>query len=241
MFGNNPKRPPEKGDGSTLLVQEIFPTLQGEGPHTGRESIFIRLGGCNLACDFCDTEFENFEPWSLDEVVDEVVDLSQNSERGQQAEPALSYAPCERQHVAQRGQSLIVITGGEPLRQNIVPLCERLIANGYTVQIETNGTLWRDLPTAVEIICSPKATDGRYHTLRPDVLARVTALKFIISTDRAPYNTLPPFAQEAPTWLQPMDEGDAIKNQRNLDYAIELAMQHGYFLSLQTHKLFNLD
>ena len=44
MFGKNPIRPPEKGNGSTLLVQEIFPTVQGEGPHTGQPSVFVRLG-----------------------------------------------------------------------------------------------------------------------------------------------------------------------------------------------------
>ncbi|CAN0594227.1 unnamed protein product, partial [Ectocarpus sp. 12 AP-2014] len=59
MFGDNPIRPPEKGDGLHLMVKQIFKTLQGEGPHVGTPSIFVRLGGCNLACDFCDTEFEN--------------------------------------------------------------------------------------------------------------------------------------------------------------------------------------
>ena len=44
-----------------FFIQEIFLTIQGEGPMVGIPSIFIRLGGCNLACKFCDTEFESFK------------------------------------------------------------------------------------------------------------------------------------------------------------------------------------
>ncbi len=134
MRGKNPIRGPEKGDGSTLLVQHIFPTLQGEGPYAGVPAVFIRLGGCNLACAFCDTEFESFREIRLGEIVERVLSFS-SDERGQEAE---------------RGPfKLIVLTGGEPLRQPIGPLCAALIEAGFTVQIETNGTLWRDLPPEV--------------------------------------------------------------------------------------------
>jgi 7-carboxy-7-deazaguanine synthase len=200
-----------------LQVQEIFPTLQGEGPHTGVPSVFVRLGGCNLACHFCDTEFESFREMTLDEVLAEIQSLTEDSRK------------------------LVVITGGEPLRQNIVPLCQLLIDAGYLPQIETNGTLWRDLPQGVDIICSPKAAGGEYHPLRADMLARVTALKFIISKTCVPYNTVPYHPHNIPIWVQPMDEYDAGKNAENLDYTIQLAEQHGYKLSLQTHKLFALD
>ena len=76
MFGKNPIRPPEKGDGSILFVQEIFPTLQGEGPLAGVPAVFLRLGGCNLACSFCDTEFESFKEWKLEDIIAEVKKLS---------------------------------------------------------------------------------------------------------------------------------------------------------------------
>jgi organic radical activating enzyme len=219
MFGNNPIRPPEQGDGSGLKVVSMFATLQGEGPFAGHPSVFVRLGGCNLACDFCDTEFESFHDMHLQEILGKIETLAGNSHR------------------------LVVITGGEPFRQNIRPLCEALLAQGLRVQIETNGTLWRDLPSEVDIVCSPKVSGGSYHLLRPDLLARVNALKFIISATHPDYRAVGEVGQAThniPVYVQPMDEGDAAKNAANQALALELAMAHGYRLSLQTHKLLGI-
>ncbi len=219
MFGTNPIRAPEKGDGQLLQIQEIFPTLQGEGPYAGMPAVFVRLGGCNLACHFCDTEFESFNEMALDEVIEEIHALSDSV------------------------RNLTVITGGEPFRQNITPLCEQLVDTGYLVQIETNGTLYRELPEAVEIICSPKAPNGRYHPLRPDILARAKALKFIVSAEEGPYHQIAEVGQSEygiPVYVQPMDEQDEEKNTANQAYALELAMKRGYRLSLQWHKILNI-
>lgn len=216
MFGKNPKRAIVKGDGSLLHIQEIFPTVQGEGPHTGVPSVFIRLNGCNLACEFCDTEFEDFQEHDLDDVLQTVENFSAD------------------------GRKLVVITGGEPMRQNIAPLCQALLEEDYQPQIETNGTLWRELPQGVDIICSPKNTGNAYHPIRPDLAARVTAYKFIISKNLPAYQTVPNFDHTAPVWVQPMDEYDALKNQQNLDYTLQLAAENNYKISLQTHKLFKI-
>ena len=78
MLGDNPKRGAVKGSGQYLDIQEIFPTIQGEGPRVGTPSIFIRLGGCNLACTFCDTEFESFSNRAVDDIVTQVMDFSLN-------------------------------------------------------------------------------------------------------------------------------------------------------------------
>lgn len=223
MHGKNPIRPPEKGDGSTLQVVEIFGTLQGEGPFVGQPAVFLRLGGCNLACAFCDTEFERFEPMGLVALLEHIT----------------------REAGVPRVRDLVVITGGEPLRQNIVPLCEALLAQGFRVQIETNGTLWRPLPEGVNIVCSPKMTDGRYHKLRPDMWARVDALKFIVSAADPSYRTVGDVGQaEAgraiPIYVQPMDEGDPAKNAANTAHALALAQANGYRLSMQMHKLWGI-
>ena len=78
--------------------------------------------------------------------------------------------------------NLIVITGGEPFRQNITPLCEELLKQGFQIQIETNGTLFQDLPEKVDIICSPKNPTGKYYPVRSDLLPKISAFKFLIAS-----------------------------------------------------------
>jgi len=225
MYGQNPKRPPQKGDGQTLQVKSIFPTLQGEGIYTGWPAVFVRLGGCNLACDFCDTDFEDFTGLSLEVILREVEALARNGDGAWV-------------------RKLVVLTGGEPMRQNIVPLCDALLEKGYKVQIETNGTIYRPLPDAVDVICSPKlASKANYTPLRPDILPQVDALKFIISTTHQGYDVIGDVGQaaEMPIYVQPMDEEDEAKNLANRELARHLADEHGYRLSLQTHKLLNIE
>ena len=230
MYGNNPIRPPvsksqKGGDGSSLDVKHVFPTLQGEGPFAGHPAVFVRLGGCNLACHFCDTEFEDYTEYSLAQLLERVKTLALNED-------------------GRRVRNLVVITGGEPLRQEITPLCEALIADGFAVQIETNGTLWRELPRPVHIICSPKNTGHGYVPVRADLLERISAFKFIIASGDARYNHVGDVGQGAyniPVYVQPMDEYDAVKNKQNRALALELAERYGYILSLQTHKILGIE
>ena len=224
MFGNNPKRPPTGGDGSLLYVQEIFPTIQGEALNTGIPSVFIRLGGCNLACNFCDTDFENFTELKLENVLNQITELSNNNE-------------------GKRTRNLVVITGGEPLRQPIILLCNQLIALGFKVQIETNGTLYQPLPEVVQIICSPKVVKGKYIKPNPELLPRITAFKFLISDNIEGYNQVVELGQSKyniPVFVQPMDQCDVELNKKNLQLAIDLAMNYGYRLSYQMHKIIGI-
>lgn len=221
MFGKNKILKAENHSGDHLEIVEIFPTLQGEGPYVGYPSVFVRLGGCNLACAFCDTQFDEFKTIAVDDVMGQVMKLAQN-ERGE------------------RVRNLVVITGGEPLRQPIEKLCQRLLDAGFLVQIETNGTLFRDLPKEVKIICSPKMSNGKYHKVRDDLLQRVNALKFIVSKQHQDYHVVPDWSCDIVTYVQPMDEYDAVKNQENISYALKLAQEKGYVLSLQMHKILRI-
>lgn len=147
MFGTNKLRKQDVGDGLTLEVKEIFSTIQGEGPFAGTPAIFVRLAGCNLKCYFCDTNFEGGVNRKLSDIMADI--------------DALAYEG-KIHHT-----ELVVLTGGEPLRQNIVPLCGELVSRAYQVQIETAGTLWVDLLEGlcavdeVVLVCSPKT--GKVH------------------------------------------------------------------------------
>ncbi len=225
MHGKNPIRPPVLDDGQNLEVKSIFATLQGEGIYVGVPSVFVRLGGCNLACSFCDTEFEDAAVMPLADILAQVDRLSRNDD-----------GVCVRK--------LVVITGGEPLRQNIAQFCEKLLANGFMVQIETNGTLYRNLPQRIDIICSPKNTGQGYMPIRGDLLEKISALKFIISASENNYRNIGEVGQSKyniPVFVQPMDEGSAAKNAANTELALALAMQYGYRLSLQTHKILKIE
>ena len=126
------------------------------------------------------------------------------------------------------------------MRQPIERLCKELVAREFLVQIETNGTIFRKLPAEVKIICSPKVSNGKYHAIRPDLLSRVNAFKFIISKTHPNYQEIAEVGQEKfniPIYVQPMDEYDEAKNQANLEHVKNLCKNHGYFLSLQIHKI----
>lgn len=206
MFGTNTLRKRDHGDGLHLQVQTIFSTIQGEGPFAGMPAIFLRLAGCNLRCYFCDTDFESKEH-SLDisEVVREIQTL----------------ATKDPKVVATK---LVVITGGEPMRQNIVPLCEELSLRGFLVQIETAGTLWvSGLHPLIErgkvhLVCSPKTGE-----VVQDVSATCGDWKYLIREGRGeisdldglpmmstqvkgvPLRIFRPPRKEDTVWLQPCE------------------------------------
>lgn len=115
-----------------LQLAEIFYSIQGEGTHTGKPAVFVRLAGCNLACSFCDTDYSLKFVASVAEVVDRVRSLG---------------GDCP----------MVVITGGEPLAQReTLALIEALRQAGKRVHIESNGTVETELPGDVWLTVSPK-------------------------------------------------------------------------------------
>ncbi len=229
MFGQNPARAQDGGDGQRLWIQEVFYTLQGEGPFAGEASVFVRTGGCNIKCYWCDTDFES-STWHPDL-------------------PAL-IAAIETQRPPHC--DLIILTGGEPFRQNIGPLVEQLLASGLRVQIETNGTLWVPLPAdnRLTIVCSPKT-----RRLHDAIVPRIDAYKYVLAADEIdPDHGLPIFSTQkrgrperlfrapptARIFVMPRDDGNAAANRANRQACVQTAMDHGYRLCLQMHKLLDL-
>ena len=105
----------EASQNFTYEINEIFYSIQSEGHHSGMPAVFIRFSGCNLACSFCDTDNTKRSTLSLKEIIDAVYFLA---------------GDCKN----------VILTGGEPTIQNIMPLVDALHIGGYYICLETNGT-----------------------------------------------------------------------------------------------------
>lgn len=157
----------------TVYINELFYSLQGESTYAGLPCVFIRLRGCHLRCNYCDTEyaFHEGDKRTIDKVIEQCFDLTEGAE----------------------GCDLYEVTGGEPLLQRGVhPLMTKLCDLGKTVLIETSG--------ACDIgICDPRVirimdlkTPGSGEVDRNDwgnidKLNKQDEVKFVL-TDRADYD-----------------------------------------------------
>jgi len=203
------------------FVKEAFKTLQGEGRHAGRASVFCRFAGCNLwsgreedragaVCRFCDTDF-----------------VGVDGEGGGKFAGAEALAA----HLAglwgaSREGRFVVLTGGEPLLQVDAALIDALRAQSFEIAVETNGT--QPAPPGLDWICvSPKAG-------APLIQTRGDELKLVFpQADALPQNfeTLA-FAHFL---LQPMDGPEILRNTKA---AVDYCLAHPRWrLSLQTHKI----
>lgn len=204
----------------SYAVKEIFLTLQGEGGQAGRPAVFCRFAGCNLwtgreqdraaaVCSFCDTDFVGID----------------GPGGGRFATPDDLAAAVEAAWQGGRDSRLVVLTGGEPLLQVDQPLIEALRARGFSLALETNGTL--PAPAGVDWICvSPKAEATVVQT-------RGQELKLVY-----PQPGVDPARFEGLAFerflLQPMDGPDREANTRA---AIAYCLAHPRWrLSVQTHK-----
>ncbi len=157
-----------------MVITEIFKSIQGESSRAGLPCIFIRLTGCNLRCTWCDTAYAFYggTKWDVNQVCEKVRELSQDGAGGSPQIP------------------LVEITGGEPLLQpEVVPLAEKLLAEGHTVMIETSGERFiGTLPRAVIKIVDVKCPDsGEADTFNPanlEALGPNDEVKFVIASRR---------------------------------------------------------
>ena len=148
-----------------LIINEIFYSIQGESTFAGRACVFVRLTGCNLRCSYCDTRYAYDEGRTL--AIDQVVEK-----------------------VAAYGCNLVEITGGEPLlQQDTGLLVEALLAKGYGVIMETNGSLdiSRVDPACIKIIDVKCPDSGEADQCDFDNLQRMAPtdqVKFVIGSRR---------------------------------------------------------
>ena len=212
MFGTNEvtgQKFFDKAPINSLLVVGIFYTLQGEGPLSGRPSVFVRLAKCNLTCSFCDTAFERGEWMTFDEVE-------------QRAWHEMDSQVVEGH--GDRSDVCLIITGGEPtLQPNLSGFLLHQAGKWSEVQIESNGLIERLLPLNTILVVSPKGTEpmlpvrgtlkrGHYRRPLPSVMQRADCLKFVVDADPLNiYHAVPDWAyqwmheQEKPVYVSPMN------------------------------------
>lgn len=192
-------------------VNEIFYSLQGEGVRAGTPNLFLRFSRCNLECRVethgfdCDTEFESGRPMTIPEIVAEMRALS---------------AACR----------WVILTGGEPALQVDPELIDALHAEGYSLAIETNGSV--ELPPGLDwITVSPKVAE---HAIRQ---RQAHEVKYVRGYGQA----IPKTAVEAEHYLiSPAFDGAEV-DRRTLDWCIRLCRENPpWRLSVQQHKLWSV-
>ena len=204
----------------SYAVKEIFLTVQGEGAHAGRTAVFCRFSGCNLwtgreqdraeaVCKFCDTDFVGTD----------------GTLGGRYANADDLAAAIAAQWDGPPSHRYTVLTGGEPLLQVDTALIDALHAHGFTIAIETNGTI--EPPPGLDWICvSPKAGSEL-------VIRKGHELKLVYPQAE---NTPEDFAglEFERFSLQPMDGPDIAQSTQA---AIAYCLRHPQWrLSVQTHK-----
>lgn len=152
----------------SVLVSELYASIQGESSHAGRPCTFVRLARCPLRCRWCDTvySFAGGEPTDVTDVVDQVTAL---------------------------GVPLVEVTGGEPLAQkDCWPLCKALADAGFEVLIETSGAYsWDGLDPRVTIIADlkcPGSNESERNLWDQLAALRATDELKIVVADRADFD-----------------------------------------------------
>ncbi|HLG39640.1 MAG TPA: 7-carboxy-7-deazaguanine synthase QueE [Chitinophagaceae bacterium] len=197
-----------KADLTMLPVMEHFYTIQGEGFHQGRAAYFIRLGGCDVGCVWCDVK----DSWDAEKHPKyEVGSLK----------PEVRKTPAE----------IVVITGGEPLMYNLNELTRELQSAGFKTHIETSGAY--PLTGAWDWIClSPK----KFKAPLPGILPYANELKVIIF-NKSDFEWAEKYAalvsQNCKLYLQPEWDKASVMTPLIIDY---IKANPKWELSLQIHK-----
>ncbi len=195
-----------------LPLMEDFYTLQGEGYHSGRTAYFIRLGGCDVGCFWCDVK----ESWDVNKfphvAVEEIV-AKANIHKGK----------------------LAVVTGGEPFMHDLSALCEALKKEDFERNIETSGVY--PISGEWEWICfSPK----RFQKPLEEFYEKSHELKIVITSPsdlKWAEQFIPKMHKDCKLYLQV----EWSKQGKMLPYLINYIKDHPYWtLSLQTHKYMDI-
>ena len=206
---------------TTLPVMESFYTLQGEGFHKGRAAYFIRLGGCDVGCVWCDVK----ESWDANLhpkfSIKEIVEKLENE--------------INLKHQTSNIKPIVVVTGGEPLMHNLTELTHQLQSKGYETNIETSGS--SPFSGSWNWIClSPK----KFKAPLPEILTLAHELKIVVF-NKSDFDWAEKYAAlvnpSCKLYLQPEWDKSSEVTPLIIDY---IKANPQWQLSLQIHKYINV-
>ena len=199
-------------DGTLLPLMEEFYTIQGEGYHTGKAAYFIRLGGCDVGCHWCDVK----ESWDAE------------------LHP-LTYATQIVDNASLYPSKAVVVTGGEPLIYNLDYLTTQLQSRGIQTFIETSGAY--PLSGSWDWIClSPK----KFKAPMQQVADAANELKVIIF-NKSDFAFAEEHAQSVKTGCKLYLQPEWSKSKEMTPLIVEYVMKNPKWeISLQTHKYLNI-
>ena len=201
---------------TSIKVNEIFNSIQGEGMMLGQSATFVRLTGCNLRCPWCDTKMSWYNAQSRDIPMAEIIEA------------------CTKDNV--------IITGGEPcLNPQLPKLVQCLKKAGHYVCIETNGTL--PTPEGADwVTCSPKPAmpgDIDYY-IHPK--CNFNELKYVVTEDFDLSRIVVPMLErtDVPVWLQP-NGYDLLKMASKIHDFVVAINNPQVKLGVQLHKIYQFQ
>ena len=223
---------------STLNINEMFETIQGEGAHTGIPSIFVRLQGCPVGCPWCDTK----HTWEIKE--DLIVSSKEIIEQTEESETYFLSDDKELLTLFEKEGYLakhVVITGGEPCMYDLRGLTTLLHDNGFTTQIETSGTFEIFCDDRTYVTVSPKINMRGGFEVLTSALERANEIKHPIAMQKhideldallANVSSL----EGKQVCLQPISQ-----QPRATELAVKTCIARNWRLSLQTHKYIGIE
>ncbi|GFD87919.1 7-carboxy-7-deazaguanine synthase [Tenacibaculum sp. KUL152] len=223
---------------STLNINEMFETIQGEGAYTGIPSIFVRLQGCPVGCPWCDTKHTWEIKADLSVSPEDVIAKSSESETYFVSNEASLMTLFEQQgYVAKH----VVITGGEPCMYDLRPLTSILHQNGYTTQIETSGTFEVLCDERTYVTVSPKINMKGGFDVLTSALERANEIKHPIAMQKHideldALLTKVSSLEGKQVCLQPISQ-----QKRATELAVSTCIARNWRLSLQTHKYIGIE
>ena len=197
---------------TSLPLMESFLTIQGEGFHTGTAAYFIRLGGCDVGCVWCDVK-ESWDPDNHPKVTEEdMVEMANTS-----------------------GAKMVVITGGEPLMYNLDGLTQRLHAAGLLTNIETSGA--HPLSGKWDWLCfSPK----KFKAPKSEFYHAADELKIIIF-NKSDFKWAEEHAAKCHDHVQLFLQPEWSKKDQMMPLIVEYVKKNPKWkISLQTHKYLDI-